>query len=154
MATFFDATSTADQALLTLTHRTHADLATVAEQAESDVIGQYVEFRPTTTDLYVNQFYQAQAYSLGDGYYVMLRGYNPDSSLVDDAALVKALKWTIADTINWRLAKYGESPLLESVSTQAGSAKTFKRDARSEFPPGDWDWRLKRWDARDVLYST
>ena len=150
MTTFFDATSTAHLSLIVRAMRTHIDLPVVAEQAESDVIEQYT-LRRTPAEDYSTNFYLGRGYSLGNGVYICLEGFNPDAAAVTDASLVKALRWTIADVISWRLTQYAENPQLSSSGHQA-SAKAFREDAFDRFPPKDWDWRLRRWDLRPPQY--
>jgi hypothetical protein len=154
VATYFDATSTADKALIVASLRGHADLPTVAEQAEWDVIEHFTRQFPAAVD-HVNNFYVGRGYHRGNGVYVALEGFQPDADAVESAyqELKTALKWTIADVISWRLSKYGESPIVSSISPQNGPSKSFRDEVKSDFPPGQWERRVKRWDIRLTVYS-
>lgn len=152
MTTYFDSTNTAHLLLIVHSVRAHKDIATVAEQSEYDVIEHFTRHYPAAVD-YVNNFYVGQGYHKGNGVYVALEGFNPDADAVDAAYadLVTALRYTIADVINWRLSKYGESPLLESISTAQGVGKTFREEMKQDFPP-DWARRLKRHEIKLPIY--
>lgn len=146
MTAFFVVTDTACAALITRVVRDHDDIASVAADAEADVIGHYTRQYPSAE--YVNQFYVGAGYNKGNDVYVALRGFNPDADLVTDLELKRALQRTIAEVINWRLVRYGENPLLSSVSTAIGVSKSYRADASSMFPPTLWSRRLKEWDLR------
>lgn len=152
MATFFTATSTSDVLLIVRSLRTHIDLTTIAMQAESDVIEHYT-LRQAPMDEYATQFYTGRGYHKGNGMYVHLLGFDPDASVVTDSDLVTALKWTIADVINWRLTQYNENPLVTSEGAPRGTNKAFHEQAFDKFPPKDWDSRLRRWDIRPASYT-
>jgi hypothetical protein len=152
VASFFDATNTAHTALIVRSVRTHTDLVTEAAKAERDVIAFYT-MRQNPIESYTTYFYTSRAYPKGDGVFVCLTGFDPDADAVTDTDLVAELRQTIADVIGWRLSKYGESPLLSSVSTAKGPAKAFHEYANAEFPPRDWNWRLSRWDIRPPMYT-
>lgn len=156
MTAYFVPTATECLSLLVSAVRSHQDLEVIAPDAEADVIAHYT--RQGTVDLLaintLDPYSIGRAYHLGDGVWVGLKNYTPDASSCTDAGLVLALRRTIADVINWRLAKRADAPHLQSVSTQAGTFKTPRRDAVDPFPPGDWPYRLKRWDLRPVSYAT
>lgn len=146
MASFFDATATAHLALVTRSLRSHQDLAVEAARAERDVIAVYT-LRATPMEAYSTQFYAGRGYAKGNGVYVCLEGFDPDADNVTDTELKEALRDSIVDVLNWRLAKYGESPLLLGIGTAIGVSKGFREDANRQWPV-DWDWRLGRWDLR------
>lgn len=152
MTAFFDATNTADTALVVRPLRTHDELVTVAAQAERDVIGIYTRRGAPVAD-FVNNFYTGRGYHKGNGVWVAIEGFDPDASAVTNADLVRALKDTIADVITWRLRKMGENPVFESVSTAIGISKTTRDSINDPFPPGEWDFRLKPYDLRQPVYT-
>lgn len=152
MTTFFDPTSTADLALVVKTFRDHPDMPVIALDAETDVVGYYTRRFPGAQD-FNNNYYSNGGYSLGNGVWVSLLGFNPDASQVTDAGLVYALKVTIAKVIQWRLSKVGENEALQHVTTALGVGKDRVAEWNHQFPPGDWDYRLLRWDLRLPVYS-
>lgn len=139
--------------LLPAAVRVHPDLALVGADVATDVVEFFTKHMPATSGHYTG-FYSGEAYNAGNSTYVFLRGYNPDSTVVTDSALVTALRRTIADVIAWRLGKRNEALHLASVTTQLGVGKQFKDDIIHPFPPGAWWYRLRRWDCRPVQYST
>lgn len=154
MTSYFDATSTADQQLLLKAFRAHDDLASIAVQAEADVIQHFTRRLPPAIG-FQSQFYLGIGYHKGNGIWVSLEGFNPDASLVaaDHADLKSTLKATIADVINWRLAKTGISPVLKGSGTAVGQYKNHRDDVNEPFPPGDWDWRMKPYNLKLPLYT-
>jgi hypothetical protein len=164
VTTYFVATATADVALVPKALRGHDDLETIATQAERDVVEQFTRQGPpdtgnaswtwgwgSTTWDWSSSI--AQGYNKGNGFWVHLAGYTPDADDCEDVDLKAALKDTIAAVIAWRLARTAENAMVfTSVSTQAGLNKTFRDDVNSPFPPGDWAFRLKRWDRRLPVY--
>jgi hypothetical protein len=155
VAAFFNATSTAHLALIAKPVRSHDDLATVAAQVERDVIAHYTQRHPGAQS-YSSHFYLGRGYHKGNGFYVLLEGFNPDSDAVTDTDLKQALIDTIADVITWRLAKRGEAGamgILDSISTAIGVSKSFDDDAKEPFPPGQWDFRLQDWQIVDPVFG-
>jgi hypothetical protein len=152
VASFFDATNTAHTALIVRSVRTHTDLATEAAKAERDVIMFYT-LRQAPNEMWNTYFYTGRGFPKGNGVYVCLEGFDSDADDVTDTELKDALRDTIADVLSWRLSRYGESPLLSSVSTAKGSSKVFHEYANGDFPPRDWNWRLSRWDLRPPTYT-
>ena len=149
MSAFFDATATADLALVTTTFRANADLVTLAAVTELDVIEQFTRPEPPRSS-FNSEFFLSQGYALGQGDYVALRGFNPDADLVTDSGLKLALKYTIVDVLVWRLAKTDENPALQTVTTAQGQVRVKSQGFHEPFPPGDWSYRLRRWDLRQV----
>lgn len=152
MTTFFNATNTGDLSLIVTAFRSHPDLPVVATDAEIDVIGHYTRRFPGAQD-FNNNYYSNGGFSLGNGVWVSLLGYNPDASQVTDTALVYALKMTIAKVIQWRLSKVGENEALQRVTTAIGVGKERVKEWHNQFPAGDWDYRLTRWDLRLPVYT-
>lgn len=163
MTAYFEtATTSTDLLLLPDTLRAHRDLATVAAQAEADVIEQFTRRSPVRfSDLRygfsatVTDADAGTPYDLGNGQAVYIDTYDPDASAATvDAGMKRALKATIADVIAWRLKKIGEAgDILSSVGGNAGASKQFRDHFASAFPPGRWTFRMKRWDIRPELYS-
>jgi hypothetical protein len=152
MTAYFVATNPDHTALLLAGIRAHPDLATIAAQVESDVVEYFTRRYPTAND-YANEFYVGRGYALGNGVYVGLLGYDPDASKVTDTALVTNLRQTIADVLTWRLSKTDLNPALASASTAIGVSKQAREEARFAFPPGHWDWRLRRWNIVAPVYT-
>src|SRR5574337_1144772 len=139
--------TSADLLLIPVTYRAAEDLPTIAAVAEADVVERFTQHEPPRSQL-TSEFYVTPGWSLGQGDYVALRNFNPDASSCTDAGLVLALKRTIAEVITWRAAKLDENPALGTVTTQAGQVKTKSARFNDPFPPGDWLFRLRRWDLR------
>jgi hypothetical protein len=152
VATYFESTSTAHLSLIPSALRAHNDLSAFAVQAEADVIEHYTTRVPGTQD-YTTYFYTSgRGYNLGNGYFVVLEGYDPDADLCTDDALKRALRYTITDVLVWRLQKLGEGgAFLSSVATKSGGAKAFRDDFKRGFPP-DWNFRLSRWELGQPQY--
>src|SRR5688572_23769853 len=108
MANYFTATDSGHLALIVKAVRDHQALETVAAQAERDVIAHYTHRYPASVPL-SSQFSGSPGYLQDNGFTVALQNFVPDSASCTDAGLVLALRDTIADVINWRLSKTGES---------------------------------------------
>jgi len=151
MASYFDPNT--HVTLIPSALRGHADLPTVAEQAERDVIGHFTHRYPANTEL-STQFATGPGYLQANGLTVCLQHFDPNPASCTDAGLVLALRDTIAEVVTWRLSKTGESAILSSVGGVNAAQKTFRSDAHHIFPPGPWTARLANWDISVPVYVT
>jgi len=157
MTPYFDPLIPTHAALIPRPLRAHEDLATQAELAEADVIGQYTRRVDVDRARYFTATEEIRsapgAFALRPGTFVFLADFNSDSALATDPDLVIALRRAIADVATWRLYKAGENPALGTVSTSAGGMRTKAANFQGRFPP-DWDIGLQRWDIRPPVYVT
>lgn len=131
MATYFD--SGADTALIHQSVRTHSELATVASNAENDVLRRYtLGFNATDREVY-------------------LEGYNADADLAD-TALKDALRRTIGEVVSHRLRFYDDRRGVASESRGARSVSYAPSGVDPDWPDG-WDNRLADFDTRNPFWA-
>lgn len=155
---YFDSTDPTHTALIRNDHRTYSDLANIAAVVERDVINAYTRV-PFVAQAYEQIFTDVTvttppgSFPIGDGRrFVMLRGFDADPTLADPY-LVLALRDTIADQIEWRIAQQSVSPLEATRSVQReGTTVTMRSDAGNRFGP-HWNARLRSFDITPVLGS-
>lgn len=166
MATYFDATEGSEDIATYLPEKyvttRPTNLAAVASEAESDVIGRYtaplralssaawdlLAAVPVTSDAATTRVYT----DLGDGTAVFLRGYTEDADDCTDAALVIALKRAIASAIVWKLGQEGRDLAASSQSTTASGARTWQAGHDAPLPK-HVERFLARWDTREPCWG-
>jgi hypothetical protein len=170
MATYFDATSPTDQALLPKAIRASEELANVAALAEADVIAQYTRSVPylnfTSREEYLrdgivstevvgedisNQ--SAPSNAIVPRLMVFLRGYKVDSAdALVDPGLKLAMKRTVAEVTRWRLAQWHKEILISSSSDSIGKSRQYADNAGDAFPP-DWNRWLQPYESEEPLWA-
>lgn len=150
MSTYFDAA--ADTARLRPENRAYADLANLAADVEKDVIE---AFTVHSEDLSYTAQAQAwlstpvgeQVTASTNQLYVALRGYKADAAdAAVDADLKDALKRTVAEVIDWRIALRTREQAIASTGA-AGVSRAYLAESRDLFPRS-WRRHLYRFDLR------
>jgi hypothetical protein len=149
MATYFQVAEAADTALLPKDVRTAADLATIAAAVEREVLQHFTRYVDASQIYSLSPIgdpllsVPSQATSIGNGYYVFLRGYKEDADDTEVHANLKAtLKQVIAEVITWRVLQQKTNKLFESHDKNK-----FAHDGRQRFP-NHWARPLDLFDTR------
>ena len=148
MPSYFNAAKDEDLALLPESVRNNKDvLADIAVIAERDVVYRYRVYRETTSTWDPTQCFDITGDN-GVGFWICLRDYNPDSSLVN-AELAEDLRQEIASVVAWRAFQEGENPLKGSL--RGGNESGNRPQANRRFPP-DFGRLLNVHDLRPRAY--
>lgn len=132
MATYFNSGS--DTALIHLSVRTHAELATVAAAVEDDVLRRFtLGFNSTDREVY-------------------LEGYETDADSAD-TSLKDALRRTIGEVTSHRLRHYDDKRGVVSESRGARSVTYASGDSGDPDWPDGWDYRLADFDIRNPFWG-
>jgi hypothetical protein len=138
MSSYFD--PQADAMLLPEQYRGAKELVEVSAEAEADIINRFTNTSPgayaTAEPLGGNILYR----------YVHLDGFNDDASLAA-AALVSAMKRSIAELVAWKLLQRRKDASISSESGKEGGV-TYKPGADDTIPHRILRW-LEPFDLRD-----
>lgn len=159
MATYFDVQDPAHVAMiLPAEMRKAAELATVVEEVEQDILDRYTRRlpmpsywpgyspSPNGTALYPG------AFALDDTgqTWLLLRGYAIDPADAD-ARFTLAFRRAIAEVTGWRLQRLRRDIAAESQQLMEGKHVRWSKASVEKYPP-DWDRRLREFDLRDPNY--
>lgn len=153
MADFFNIENADDLDLLHASVRDNAELGTVVDKVEWEIIDAF-----TQRDMQGLGTYQAFFdYEFGQDpnteLEVRLVGYNKETPAESNAGLKQAMRRTIADIASWAIRNYdNDNNVLNIKQGQRSITYSGVVPVYNDFPQG-WDRRLSNYDARYKQYS-
>lgn len=148
MARYFDIESPGDLALiLPAEFRKWSELSVVVDLVEDEILERYTRRRDPLE--LASEYPDAVVSEDAEDVAVFLKGYS-NTPAETDAALVTALKRTIALVTTWRIRSHRKDPMVHSQHTTEGKFTRYLGSASDDFPE-NWNRFLRRFDLRPPL---